>query len=311
MGSVDLVRAMDGERSTSREPEATPPAPVPRPRKAPEGPASEQAGPEEVLANQAQPGPAQPQQALPEQRVPEVTAPPDGVVVPSRTHRWGIGAYLVVEAVFLGVSLLMGFAILSERVSVAGLAVALTVPTVSAAATAVLITRMRGNGPRIDLGLVWSWQDARVGLAYGFGGLALTVPASLLWAVLVGQDANSTLGDIFGGLRAGPVAAIGVAFVVVVLAPICEEIVYRGLLWGAVERYTVRRWVPFAVTTLLFALAHFEFTRTPLLFVVALPIALARLMTGRLVASIVAHQVNNLVPGVVLALTLVGVTPTL
>jgi hypothetical protein len=46
-----------------------------------------------------------------------------------------------------------------------------------------------------------------------------------------------------------------------------------------------------------------------LLFVVALPIALARLRTGRLLASVVAHQVNNLLPGVVLAMTLLGVAP--
>ena len=68
--------------------------------------------------------------------------------------------------------------------------------------------------------------------------------------------------------------------------------------------------MPFVVTTLLFALAHFEFTRTPLLFIVALPIALARMRTGRLAASVVAHQVNNLLPGVVLALAIVGVLPT-
>jgi membrane protease YdiL (CAAX protease family) len=69
------------------------------------------------------------------------------------------------------------------------------------------------------------------------------------------------------------------------------------------------RWVALVVTTLLFALAHFEFTRTPLLLVVAIPIALARLYTGGLVASIVAHQVNNLLPGIALTLGLVGVIP--
>jgi hypothetical protein len=138
----------------------------------------------------------------------------------------------------------------------------------------------------------------------------LTIPASLLYVVLVGpENASSAIGDVFAGLRAGPVAALGLALVVVVLAPFCEEVVYRGLLWGALERYALPRWVPFVVTTLLFALAHFEFTRTPLLFVVALPIALARLRTGRLVASVVAHQVNNLLPGVVLALALLGVAP--
>jgi membrane protease YdiL (CAAX protease family) len=229
---------------------------------------------------------------------------------PRRTHRWGLGAYLIVEAVFVGVSLLIGLAFVGERISVGALTLALAVPTVLAAGTAVLITRLRGNGPRTDLGLVWSWHDIRVGAAYGFGGLVITIPASLLYVVLVGpEQASSAIGDVFEGLRAGPVAAVGVALVVVVLAPICEEIVYRGLLWGALERYAVPRWVPFVVTTLLFAVAHFEFTRTPLLFVVALPIALARLRTGRLAASVVAHQVNNLLPGVVLALTLLGLVP--
>jgi membrane protease YdiL (CAAX protease family) len=61
------------------------------------------------------------------------------------------------------------------------------------------------------------------------------------------------------------------------------------------------------VTTLSFALAHFEFTRTPLLLVIAVPIGLARLYTGRLGASIIAHQLNNLLPAVSLLLALLGV----
>ena len=242
--------------------------------------------------------------------VPEAPGLSGATAPPRPTHRWGIGAYILVEAVFIGVSLLIGLAFRGEKLSVGMLTLALAVPTVLAAAVAVLITRLRGNGPRTDLGLVWSWRDIRLGAAYGFGGLVVTVPASLLYAALVGPGrATSAVGDVFGGLRAGPAAAVGVALVVVLLAPLCEEIVYRGLLWGAIEKFGPPRWVPFVVTTLLFAIAHFEFTRTPLLFVVALPIAFARLRTGRLAASVVAHQVNNLLPGVVLALALLGVVP--
>jgi membrane protease YdiL (CAAX protease family) len=275
------VGAPEGERSTSEEQDATViPLPV----------------------RQSVPVPVPP---------PREPSPSELAGAPTRrTHRWGIGAYVVVEAVFVGVSLLIGFAFLGRPVSVGALLVALAVPTVLAAGLAVLITRLRGNGPRTDLGLVWSWHDVRLGVLYGVGGLVITIPASLLYVVVVGaEQASSAVGEVFEGLRAGPLAAVGVALVVVVLAPLCEEIVYRGLLWGAVERYAVPRWVPFVVTTLLFALAHFEFTRTPLLFVVALPIAFARMHTGRLTASIVAHQVNNLLPGVVLALALVGVLP--
>jgi membrane protease YdiL (CAAX protease family) len=131
----------------------------------------------------------------------------------------------------------------------------------------------------------------------------------MIYVAIVGQDATSAVGEVFGDIRASLPLAILIFVTVVVIAPLCEEIVYRGLLWGAVERLGANRWVAMVVTTLLFALAHFEFTRTPLLLIVAIPIALARLYTDGLLASIVAHQVNNLLPGIALLLGLTGVIP--
>jgi membrane protease YdiL (CAAX protease family) len=228
---------------------------------------------------------------------------------PTRTHRWGLGAYLLAEVVFLLVSgLISVFAIGDGGPTIGTLIIALAVPTLLAASIALLITWVRGNGPRIDLGLAWSWRDLGVGLAFGFGGLALTIPASIVYVAIVGEDATSAVGDVFGGIRAGPALAALVLVIVVFVAPMCEEILYRGLLWGGIEKIA-GRWVAFAVSTLLFAIAHFEFTRMPLLLVVAIPIAIARLYTGRLLASIVAHQVNNLLPGIALVLGLLGVIP--
>jgi membrane protease YdiL (CAAX protease family) len=211
--------------------------------------------------------------------------------------------------VFLLVSAVIGLSVIDDAGPTIGmLIIALAVPTVLAAATALLITWVRGNGPRIDLGLVWSRRDVGMGLAFGFGGLALTIPASIVYVAIVGEDATSAVGDVFGGIRAGPALAVLVLVIVVIIAPMCEEILYRGLLWGGIEKIA-GRWVAFGVSTLLFAVAHFEFTRTPLLLVVAIPIAIARLYTGRLLASIVAHQVNNLLPGIALVLGLLGVVP--
>jgi membrane protease YdiL (CAAX protease family) len=228
---------------------------------------------------------------------------------PTRTHRWGLGAYLLAETVFLLTSVVVGIVVIDDAGPTASaLAVALAVPTLFAAATALLITRVRGNGPRIDIGLVWSWRDVGIGLGFGLGGLLLTFPASLVYVAIVGEDATSAVGDVFGGVRAGPAMAALVLVIVVFVAPMCEEILYRGLLWGGIEKIA-GRWVAFAVSTLLFAVAHFEFTRTPLLLVVAIPIAIARLYTGRLLASIVAHQINNLLPGIVLMLGLLGMLP--
>ena len=229
---------------------------------------------------------------------------------PRAPHRWGLGAYLLVEVTFLLLSVLLSYLLAGRLTSSAGaIALALAVPTVGAAGLALLITRIRGNGPRIDLGLRVTRRDVVIGLLCGLAGLVITIPASLLYVAIVGTDASSAVGDAFGGVRAGPVLAILVFVIVVFVAPLCEEIVYRGLLWGAVERLGANRWWTLVVTTVVFALAHFEFSRTPLLLVVAIPIGVARVITGRLSAGVIAHQINNLLPGVVLMLSVLGAVP--
>ncbi|TCK25462.1 CPBP family intramembrane glutamic endopeptidase [Pseudonocardia endophytica] len=211
---------------------------------------------------------------------------------------------------FLGVSALLGWLIGIDTAGVGGIVTAIAVPTIAAAVVAVLSTQWLGNGPKVDLGLRWSWDDVAVGLITGLAGLLLTVPAALVYAWVVGPEGMSTaVGDVFGGLRTSWPVALLVTAVVVLVAPVCEEILYRGLLWRAVSKHVSNQWVVYLLTTVLFAFAHFELTRTPLLFVVALPLGLARLLTGRLTASIIAHQINNFLPGVALALMLTGVVP--
>lgn len=258
------------------------------------------------------PFPFAPRQEPPQlqQQVPPGAPEPPVVEVP-RPHRWGIGAYVLVEVLFLGSSFLIAALLAGHGgPSVAAVILGLSVPTLLAAATALLITRLRGNGPRIDLGLRWSGRDIGAGLLWGLGGLVVSVPASLVYVTIVGPDnATTAVGQAFDGIRVGWPVALGVFVLVAFVAPVCEEIVYRGLLWGAVTKHGANRWVAFAITTVLFAMAHFELTRTPLLLVVALPIGLARAFTGRLPASIVAHQVNNLLPALGLALALTGGVP--
>jgi membrane protease YdiL (CAAX protease family) len=233
--------------------------------------------------------------------------PPTPPAAPRRTHRWGLGAFALAELAFLVCSVLVAwFLVDPDAPSVSQLGIAVAVPTLVAAGVAIAATRLRGNGPVKDLRLVWSWRDVGAGLAFGIGGLFLTTIAAMVWVSIVGPDVNSAVGAAFEGQRAGWPAALGIALLFVVVAPICEEILYRGLLWGALERIGANRWVCFAVTTFVFALFHFEPERAPLLLVISIPIGLARLYTGRLLAGIIAHQVNNFLPGVVVFLALTG-----
>ncbi|VBA45428.1 hypothetical protein LAUMK41_00132 [Mycobacterium attenuatum] len=244
-----------------------------------------------------------------EPAAPGPSANPTPVSDCAPAHRWGLGAFLLVGLVYLLTSAAFVGALADRgRLSAGMLALAVGAPTVVAAGLAVLMTKLRGNGPRADLQLHWSWQGVRLGLTFGLGGLLVTVPASMIYASLVGPGVKSAVATVFTGVQASWPWAIAVFALVAFVGPLCEEIIFRGLLWGAVDRRW-GRWAALVVTTVVFALAHLEFTRAPLLVVVAIPIALARLYSGGLLASIVAHQVTNLLPGIILMLGVAGVIP--
>jgi membrane protease YdiL (CAAX protease family) len=181
-------------------------------------------------------------------------------------------------------------------------------PTMLAAGVAVLATLVRGNGPTIDLRLWWSWPDVRAGLKLGLAGLVLTAVAAAIWAKTVGKlDPTSALASV---VDAQPLPlALGIVMFLYtwLIGPACEELIFRGLLWGAIERLEWSRWAALVLSTAIFAVSHLEPLRTSLLLVIAIPIGWARLVTGRLPASIVAHQINNFVPAVGILLMSLGV----
>ncbi len=226
-----------------------------------------------------------------------------------RPHRWGLGAFLLVELVYLLAAKSFGALFAGEwPLPASTLAAAVAVPTVAAAGVAVFITKFRGNGPGVDLRLQWSARGVGLGLAFGVGGLFVTIPAAIIYVQIVGEDATSAVGAIFSGVRASWTWAVVVFLIVAFVGPICEEIVYRGLLWGVVD-WRWGRWAALVITTIVFALAHLEPTRIPLLLVAAIPLGLARLYSDGLMASIVAHQVTNLMPAILIMLAMVGAMP--
>jgi membrane protease YdiL (CAAX protease family) len=238
-----------------------------------------------------------------------------------------LGCFVVAEVSFLAASVLavLPFALasphggLDRRLPGAALVAALVVPTVAAGVVAATGAARLGQGNlperlRSQLSLRWRLSDAGLGLALGAIGLIVTVPASVLWARWVGiNQANSAVGEVFDGQRLPLGLGLTLFFAVWLVAPLCEEVVYRGVLWRAMEHWRWNRWVIFGLTTVLFSLAHalfswsyIELLRTPLLVVITLPIALVRLLTGNLLASIVAHQANNFLPAIGLLLITQG-----
>jgi membrane protease YdiL (CAAX protease family) len=230
----------------------------------------------------------------------------------ARDHKWGFGAFLLVFGVFVMsavvIGVLIGLARPDSADSVSAILIGTIVPTMLATGVALLVTKVRGNGPKIDLRWSFNREDVKAGLKFGLLGLVVTTVAAGIWTRIVGeQNATSSLGSLVDDQSMPIAAAITLFLYVWLVGPLCEEIIYRGLLWGALERLRWGRWAVFGLTTVIFAVSHLEPLRTSLLLVIGIPIGLARLYTGRLGASIVAHQVNNFLPALAVFLITLGV----
>ncbi|WP_436501377.1 CPBP family intramembrane glutamic endopeptidase [Actinokineospora sp. HUAS TT18] len=230
----------------------------------------------------------------------------------TRDHKWGFGAFLFVFAVFVLSAVLIGAVIGMARTdskdSVAVILIGTMLPTFLATLATLAVTKLRGNGPKIDLRWSYNREDLRAGLKFGLLGLICTTIAAAVWTRIVGEEnATSSLGKLVDDQQMPLAAAIVLFLYVWLVGPLCEEIMYRGLLWGALERLNWGRWAVFGLTTVIFAVSHLEPLRTSLLLVIGIPIGLARLYTGRLGASVVAHQVNNFMPALAVFLITLGV----
>lgn len=231
----------------------------------------------------------------------------------TRVPRWGFGAFFLAEAVFVllsvGLATAVGDLDRGDRVGPV-FVLALTLPHLLAGMIAVVAPVLRGNGPRRDFGLQWRKSDVTTGLGIGLIGLVVTTIASMVWTKWFAPEASSAVGSLLEGMRIPPVLAVVIFLHVWLVAPVCEELMYRGLLWGAMERLRFGQVAVFLLTTAIFAIGHLEPSRTVLLLVIAIPIGWARFVTGRLTASVVAHQVNNFLPAVALLLMSLGLLPS-
>jgi membrane protease YdiL (CAAX protease family) len=81
-------------------------------------------------------------------------------------------------------------------------------------------------------------------------------------------------------------------FTLIILAPVAEEILFRGYLLGKLRKY-VPVWVAILVTSLLFAIVHFQPNVGVDVFALSILLCLLRVGTGRLWPSILLHMIKN------------------
>mgnify|MGYP005994536623 FL=1 len=224
-------------------------------------------------------------------------------------QRWGLPAAALVLGLNLAGFLILGLVVTSDASAV--FVVGIMIPSFLAAGVAVAVSTTRGNGPVVDFGLPRSTPELlghlRSGLAWG--GVAVVGGLLLALILLSGIELDDPmpLGDVTDTTVGWKIA---LAVWIWLGAPICEETMFRGMLWGALEKRTRpmpmawlgNRWVVLAITAVLFAIWHREWWRFVVLLWGGFAIGIARMRSGSIVASTTAHSVNNTLPALVILL---------
>ena len=206
---------------------------------------------------------------------------------------WGMGDAIISLVGAIGFSLILSFGLMSQNIDPEngwGLILAFSAPWLALAGWPIIATKLKGNGPKLDLGLISSRTQLRLGFMAGIASLVIASLIALIVTRITGP-LSSTAGDI-GVNQSGIVLVI---FVLLAMfgAPIVEEIAFRGMLYGALAKARINEHLVVVITALVFALFHFEPKRFIILFAIGLILGEVRRRTGSTSAAIVAHVVNN------------------
>jgi membrane protease YdiL (CAAX protease family) len=230
----------------------------------------------------------------------------DGLVLGAH---WGLVTFFVAVGAYYAMSLLLAWLALGGRASTLGLRPAELGPLVLLSFIPNLLLGLVpafgcirwGSGLRGDLGILPARRDVKGGLVCGgFALLAAYVLNLLLLGAYGRKQMPDPLGEVLGGLRGETGWLVLTAVILVVVAPLTEELLMRGAMWNGLAAYRVPPWVILVLTSLVFAVLHGEPIRTVALLGQGIAIGMARLLTGGIAASITAHAVNNLPPALLL-----------
>lgn len=144
--------------------------------------------------------------------------------------------------------------------------------------------------------LQWGWRPAAAAARPALRMVLMVLPLVALasWLLqLVWSDPGGTNPLLEMVLSTSdPRALLAFALTAVVLAPLFEETLFRGVLLPVVARHLGARWAV-VISALLFAIAHLSFAELVPLSVLGAGLGLLRWQTGRLAACVCLHAFWN------------------
>jgi membrane protease YdiL (CAAX protease family) len=164
----------------------------------------------------------------------------------------------------------------------------------------VYVSTSKGSGLARDFGWRVKSEDTYQGVLFGVALQLLGVSAIYLFLMLFFGDLD--VGDAareLTDLAVSPFDLVLLGLIVVVGAPVVEELFFRGLVLRSLER----RWgskVAIAVSSVVFAGVHFQVVQFPALLMFGLVAGWLTVRSGRLGPAIFAHVGFNGVTMVIL-----------
>jgi membrane protease YdiL (CAAX protease family) len=223
---------------------------------------------------------------------------------------WGIGDVLIAVVLFVLIGGLAASALpaIDGKADVnarAWSAVALiSLPWLGLAGWPILATRLKGLGPVRDHHQRLTRRDAGMGATAAIVGFVAATIVAALQVKVTGQQISSSAGDAFDSVdTANSLPLLIFALMAGIGAPIVEEIAFRGLLYGALEKRGLRTSWCVVISAVTFVLFHLEPTRILLLLPIAVLLGTVRARTGSTGASIVTHMTYNLPAAIGLAIS--------
>jgi uncharacterized protein len=235
--------------------------------------------------------------------LPPAAQPPGEPPVPDqdaapRWPPWTAGAALVVAFLFA----IMGAIVIGIVGAIFGASFEDPPPAVNIAATvvqdgafvaaALLFASRAGRVLPAHFGLV----RTRLGPAIGWTLVAYLVYIALgaVWGLIVDIDAQDSLPDSLG-VDESTAALVAVCVLVTVIAPIAEEILFRGFIYGALRNWR-GPWPAALATGIVFGAIHAGGTEAVFLVPLAIlgfMLCVLRERTGSLLPCIALHAINN------------------
>ena len=140
-----------------------------------------------------------------------------------------------------------------------------------------------------------NWEDVKRFIAYFPSYFVINMAAALILTLLVGPDIMGQEQNTGFTQEGNSPFALGLIFLcLVVLAPLFEEMLVRGVLFGKL-REKLKFWPVALLTATIFALIHGQFNVGVMTFILALFAAALREKTGAIWSGIMLHMTQNLI----------------